>query len=70
MEQITDTYRPPDEELTVDEVATEIRVNKKTLYRWLKRGEIDLEFIRYGKRVIRVRRSALNAYKQRNTQNQ
>ncbi len=48
-----------DDMLTVDDVAKELRVDQKTVRRWIQRGE--LVAIDIG-REYRIRRSALNDF--------
>lgn len=57
----------PDKLLTVDEVAEQLRVNPMTLYRGFKDGTLGIEYIRVGRRSIRVRQSALNEYLKQQT---
>lgn len=45
--------------LTIKQVALELKLHTNTIYSMVKRG--DLEAFRYNRRVIRIKRSALEA---------
>lgn len=46
--------------LTIDEVAKTLKVNKRTVYRWLERG--DLKYARLGRKTYRVFESDLKKF--------
>ena len=50
----------PEPLLTVDEVATWLRVNPQTVRNWLDRGE--LQGVRLGSRRVRIRQSDLDRF--------
>jgi excisionase family DNA binding protein len=51
----------PDELLTLDEVATELKISREALYRWRRRGT-GPPSIRLPGGAVRIRRSALQAW--------
>jgi excisionase family DNA binding protein len=51
----------PDELLTLDEVAAELKVSREALYRWRRRGT-GPPSIRLPGGVVRIRRSALTGW--------
>ena len=62
-----DSTQEDDRLFTVEEVAERLRVSTMTIYRGLQDRTLGLEFIRVGKRVIRVRESALLRFMESNT---
>ena len=62
----TNSIQPPESTwnarnlLTVPEVAEWARVHPKTVYRWIKEGE--LEAIQFGPRTFRVPEDAINKF--------
>lgn len=46
--------------LTIEEVAKIMKVNKRTVYRWLERG--DLKYARLGRKTYRVFESDLKKF--------
>jgi excisionase family DNA binding protein len=50
----------PDELLTVDEVAETLKLNPQTIRNMVDRGELGA--VRVGKRRVRIRQSALDAF--------
>lgn len=55
----TETENALAEWLTIKQVATELKLHTNTIYSMVKRG--DLEAFRYNRRVIRIKRTALEA---------
>jgi excisionase family DNA binding protein len=51
---------PPDELLTVNEVADELRVDRRTVYRYLRQGQLRGQ--KLGGRTWRISRSDLTTY--------
>lgn len=51
----------PDELLTLDQVAAELKVSREALYRWRRRGT-GPPSIRLPGGTVRIRRSALHAW--------
>lgn len=51
----------PDELLTLDQVAAELKVSREALYRWRRRG-VGPPSIRLPGGTVRIRRSALQVW--------
>lgn len=56
--------------MSVTDAAYLLSVSPATLYRGLKSGEIPIAYTRLGKRLIRIRKSAVETYIEENTQHQ
>jgi excisionase family DNA binding protein len=50
----------PDEFLTANEIAAQLKLNKQTVYNWIDRGELPA--VRVGSRRVRVRRADLERF--------
>jgi excisionase family DNA binding protein len=46
---------PPTPWLTIDELAHDLRVARRTMERWIARHEPGIEVLRLGRRMVRVR---------------
>lgn len=56
--------------MSVTDAAHLLSVSPATLYRGLKSGDIPIAYTSVGKRLIRIRKSAVEKYIKENTQNQ
>jgi len=67
MEELKKSVADQDRLISVVDAAEQLNVNPATLYRGLESGSIPLQHVRVGKRLIRIRESAVARYIEENT---